>query len=194
MLAERKKADGGAMKVFGLAGWSGSGKTTLAVKLIPALVRRGFTVSTIKHAHHAFDVDVPGKDSYEHRRAGASEVLVSSANRWALMHEHRGAPEPSLPALLERLSPVDLVLVEGFKQEDHAKLEVWRRGLDKPLLAPEDPKVVAVASDGPVPETDRPVLPLDDVEAIADFIVDFCGFSADARDPGAEGKTRLGAA
>ena len=168
------------MKVFGLAGWSGSGKTTLAVKLIPALVRRGLTVSTIKHAHHAFDVDVPGKDSYEHRRAGASEVLVSSANRWALMHEHRGAPEPSLPALLERLSPVDLVLVEGFKQEDHAKLEVWRRSLGKPLLALGDPRVAAVASDGPVPETDRPVLALDDVEAIADFLVAACDLSVRA--------------
>ena len=165
------------MKVFGLAGWSGSGKTTLTVKLIPALKRRGLSVSTIKHAHHAFDVDQPGKDSYEHRQAGADEVLVSSANRWALMHEHRGAAEPSLAELLEKLSPVDLVLVEGFKQEKLDKLEIWRRSVGKPLRAAEDPYVVAVASDGPVPETDRPVLPLDDVEAIADFVVEACGLS-----------------
>lgn len=168
------------MKVFGLAGWSGSGKTTLAVRLIPALVERGLRVSTIKHAHHAFDVDTPGKDSYEHRHAGASEVLVSSASRWALMHEHRGAPEPRLPELLRKLSPVDLVLVEGFKQEKHAKLEVWRRSLGKPLLAPGDPQVVAVASDGPVPEADRPVLPLDDIGDIADFIVVTCGLDQKA--------------
>ncbi|SMF60930.1 molybdopterin guanine dinucleotide biosynthesis accessory protein MobB [Tistlia consotensis] len=165
------------MKVFGLAGWSGSGKTTLTVRLIPALKRRGLSVSTIKHAHHAFDVDQPGKDSYEHRQAGAEEVLVSSANRWALMHEHRGAPEPTLAELLGRLAPVDLVLVEGFKQEALPKLEVWRRAVGKPLRAPEDPQVVAVASDGPVPETDRPVLPLDDVEAIADFVVETCGLA-----------------
>ncbi|MEX2631116.1 MAG: molybdopterin-guanine dinucleotide biosynthesis protein B [Tistlia sp.] len=168
------------MKVFGLAGWSGSGKTTLTVKLIPALKRRGLTVSTIKHAHHAFDVDTPGKDSYEHRRAGAEEVLVGSAQRWALMHEHRGAPEPSLAELLARLAPVDLVLVEGFKKESLPKLEIWRRSVGKPLRAPEDPQVVAVASDGPVPETDRPVLPLDDVEAIADFVVGACGLGPKA--------------
>ncbi len=172
------------MKVFGLAGWSGSGKTTLTVKLIPALTRRGLSVSTIKHAHHAFDVDQPGKDSYEHRHAGASEVLVSSATRWALMHEHRGAPEPSLAELLPKLAPVDLVLVEGFKQEDHDKLEIWRRSVGKPLRAPDDPRVLAVASDGPVPETDRPVLPLDDVEAIADFIVAACGLQTKTESAG----------
>lgn len=168
------------MKAFGLAGWSGSGKTTLTVKLIPALRRRGLSVSTIKHAHHAFDVDQPGKDSYEHRHAGAEEVLVSSAARWALMHEHRGAPEPGLEELLAKLAPVDLVLVEGFKREGLPKLEIWRRSVGKPLRAPEDPQVLAVASDGPVPETDRPVLPLDDVEAIADFIVEACGLAAKA--------------
>ena len=165
------------MKVFGLAGWSGSGKTTLTVKLIPALTRRGLGVSTIKHAHHAFDVDQPGKDSYEHRHAGAHEVLVSSATRWALMHEHRGAPEPTLAELLTKLAPVDLVLVEGLKREDHDKMEIWRRAVGKPLRAPDDPRILAVASDGPVPETDRPVLPLDDVEAIADFIVAACGLA-----------------
>ena len=175
------------MKVFGLAGWSGSGKTTLAVRLIPALIERGLTVSTVKHAHHAFDVDQPGKDSYEHRQAGASEVLVGSAKRWALIHEHRGAPEPMLGELLEKLSPVDLVLVEGFKRENHPKLEIWRRALGKPLRAPEDPHVVAVASDGPVPETDRPVLPLDDVEAIADFIVEACGLNRRPNDRTAAG-------
>lgn len=168
----------GAMKVFGLAGWSGSGKTTLTVRLIPALKRRGLTVSTIKHAHHAFDVDQPGKDSYEHRQAGASEVLVSSAARWALMHEHRGSAEPALAELLDKLAPVDLVLVEGFKKEALPKLEVWRRSVGKPLRAPEDAQIVAVASDGPVPETDRPVLPLDDVEAIADFVVAACDLQA----------------
>jgi molybdopterin-guanine dinucleotide biosynthesis protein B len=172
------------MKIVGLAGWSGSGKTTLVCKLIPALVARGYRVSTLKHAHHAFDVDQPGKDSYEHRAAGASEVLVSSANRWALMHEHRGAPEPAVDELVRHMTPVDLLIVEGFKREGHDKIEVFRRAVGKPLLAPDDPKVVAVASDGPVPETDRPVLDLDDVEAIADFLVAHCGLGARAaREP-----------
>jgi molybdopterin-guanine dinucleotide biosynthesis protein B len=162
------------MKIIGLAGWSGSGKTTLLCKLIPALTARGYRVSTMKHAHHAFDVDQPGKDSYEHRAAGATEVMVTSAKRWALMHEHRGAPEPSVADLLPHMSAADLLIVEGFKHEAHEKLEVFRRGVGKPLLAAEDAKVVAVASDGPVPETDRPVLDLDDVEAIADFVVRHC--------------------
>lgn len=172
------------MKVIGLAGWSGAGKTTLVCRLIPALRRRGIRVSTIKHAHHAFDVDTPGKDSYEHRAAGASEVLVSSGLRWALMHELRGAPEPGIEELLARLSPVDLVIVEGFKREGHAKLEVFRRTLGKPLLAAEDPQVVAICSDGPLPEAarlpggPRPVLDLDDVEAVAGFLVAHCGLVA----------------
>src|SRR5918911_3749772 len=135
------------MRIFGLAGWSGSGKTTLMVKLLPEIRRRGLAVSTVKHAHHAFDVDQPGKDSYEHRRAGATEVLVSSANRWALMHENRGAPEPSLEALLAKLVPVDLVLVEGFKRHAHFKLEVHRPSLGKPLLCVDDPWIIGVASD-----------------------------------------------
>ncbi len=160
-----------AMRVFGLAGWSGSGKTTLVVKLIPELVRRGVKVSTIKHAHHAFDVDQPGKDSYEHRNAGASEVLVASANRFALMREHRGAPEPALEALLDRLAPVDLVLVEGFKRDRHDKLEVHRPSLGKPLLAHDDPHIVAVASDAPVAGLRVPLLALDDIAAIADFVM-----------------------
>src|SRR5579872_3153504 len=133
------------MQIFGLAGWSGSGKTTLLVRLLPLLIERGIRVSTVKHAHHAFDVDKPGKDSYEHRRAGATEVMVSSANRWALMHEHRGAPEADLETLLSHMSPVDLVIVEGFKTHAHAKLEVHRPSLGKPLLCHDDRFVVAVA-------------------------------------------------
>ncbi|MCS6855770.1 MAG: molybdopterin-guanine dinucleotide biosynthesis protein B [Elioraea sp.] len=169
------------MTIFGITGWSGSGKTTLLVRLIPALVARGVSVSTIKHAHHAFDIDRPGKDSYEHRRAGATEVLVSSANRWALMHELRGAPEPSLGDLVARLSPVDLVLVEGFKRNAHPKLEVWRAATGKPPLYPEDAMIRAVASDGPVPGCDRPVLALDDVDAIADFVIRSAGLGGRAR-------------
>jgi len=160
-----------AMRVFGLAGWSGSGKTTLVVKLIPELVRRGISVSTIKHAHHAFDVDQPGKDSFEHRRAGASEVLVASANRFALMREYRGTPEPGLETLLARLAPVDLVLVEGFKRDRHDKLEVHRPLLGKPLLANDDPHIVAVASDAPVAGLRVPLLALDDIAAIAEFVL-----------------------
>lgn len=163
------------MKVFGLAGWSGSGKTTLLVRLIPALVARGLSVSTIKHAHHAFDVDRPGKDSHSHRLAGAREVMVSSANRFALMHELRGAPEPTVEELVARMSPVDLLLIEGFKHHAHDKLEVHRPALGKPLLAPGDPRVVAVASDAPLEGLPVPRLPLDDIEAIAGFVVDRCG-------------------
>lgn len=163
------------MKVFGLAGWSGSGKTTLLVRLIPALVARGLSVSTIKHAHHAFDVDRPGKDSHSHRLAGAREVMVSSANRFALMHELRGAPEPTVEELVARMSPVDLLLIEGFKHHAHDKLEVHRPALGKPLLAPDDPRVVAVASDVPLGGLPVPRLPLDDIGAIAGFVVDRCG-------------------
>jgi len=158
------------MKVLGIAGYSGSGKTTLTVKLIPALSARGISVSTVKHAHHAFDIDRPGKDSYEHRAAGASEVLVSSANRWALMHEGRGAPEPALDDLLAKLSPVDLVLVEGWKHGSHPKLEVHRPANGTPLLAADDPLVLAVASDAALPDLAVPVLPLDDADAVADFV------------------------
>ena len=165
------------MKVFGLAGWSGSGKTTLLVRLIPALVARGLSVSTIKHAHHGFDVDRPGKESHAHRLAGAREVMVSSANRFALMHELRGAPEPTVEELVARMSPVDLLLIEGFKHHAHDKLEVHRPALGKPLLAPGDPRVVAVASDAPLEGLAVPLLPLDDVEAIAGFVVDRCGLA-----------------
>src|SRR5215469_4459277 len=138
------------MRVFGLAGWSGSGKTTLMTRLLPALIQRGVSVSTIKHAHHAFDVDQPGKDSHRHREAGATEVLVSSENRWALMHELRGDAEPALEQLLRHMSPVDLVIVEGFKRAALPKLEVHRAALGKPLLANEDRDIVAIASDLPV--------------------------------------------
>jgi molybdopterin-guanine dinucleotide biosynthesis adapter protein len=158
------------MKVIGIAGWSGAGKTTLLTRMIPLLVARGLRVSTIKHAHHGFDVDQPGKDSHTHRTAGATEVLISSANRFALMHELRGAPELRLAALLEKLSPVDLVLVEGFKRETHPKLEVYRAVVGKPLLAPDDPNVVAITSDGPVAAR-VPVVSLDDIEAVADILI-----------------------
>lgn len=159
------------MNLIGLAGWSGSGKTTLLVQLIPALTRRGISVSTVKHAHHMFDVDRPGKDSYRHREAGATEVLVGSAHRWALMHEHRGEPEPTLQELLPKLSPVDLVIVEGFKREGHPKIEIYREEVGKPPLYPDDPNIVAVATDARLPGCPLPLLDLNDVEAIAGFVV-----------------------
>lgn len=162
------------MKVFGLAGWSGAGKTTLMVALLPALIRRGFTVSTIKHTHEEVDLDRPGKDSYRHRWAGAVEVLLTSSSRWTLMHELRGAPEPDLETLLLRMTPVDLVLVEGFKHLGHDKLEVHRTALGKPLLVPGDPHIVAVASDDSLAGVPVPLLPLSDAPGIADFIIDHC--------------------
>jgi molybdopterin-guanine dinucleotide biosynthesis protein B len=158
------------MKVIGIAGWSGAGKTTLLTCVIPVLTARGLRVSTLKHAHHAFDVDQPGKDSHTHRMAGATEVLVSSASRFALMHELRGETEWTLRDLLGKLSPVDLVLVEGFKRETHPKLEVYRAAIGKPPLHPDDPHIVAVASDGAVAAR-VPVVPLDDIEAVADILV-----------------------
>jgi molybdopterin-guanine dinucleotide biosynthesis adapter protein len=159
------------MRIIGLAGWSGSGKTTLLAKVIPRIVARGLKVSTLKHAHHGFDVDQPGKDSHTHRMAGASEVLVSSANRWALVHELRGQAEPVLGALLTKLSPVDLVVVEGYKAEPHPKLEVYRAAVGKPLLHPNDPAIVAIASDELLPAARIPVVDLDDVERIADILI-----------------------
>jgi molybdopterin-guanine dinucleotide biosynthesis protein B len=158
------------VRLIGLAGWSGSGKTTLLVKLLPVLIARGRKVSTLKHAHHAFDVDQPGKDSHEHRLAGAHEVLISSARRWALMHELRTEAEPTLAELVPHLSPVDLVIVEGFKAEGHAKLEVHRESVGKPLLFPGDPNIVAIASDRRPPDTRLPYAALDDVEAIAELV------------------------
>ena|SRR5690349_13044458 len=158
------------MRIIGLAGWSGAGKTTLLTKAIPCLVARGLDVSTVRHAHHAFDVDQPGKDSHTHRLAGAREVLVSSAVRFALVHELRGQPELSLRALLTKLSPVDLVLVEGYKRERHPKLEIYRTSVGKPLMQPSDPQIVAIASDSPIADLPVPVVSLDDVEAIADIL------------------------
>ena len=154
------------MKVIGLAGWSGAGKTTLLTRLIPYFISKGLRVSVIKHAHHEFDVDVPGKDSWVHRQSGAAEVLVSSTRRWALMHELRGATEPKIPELLAKMSPVDLVLIEGFKREPHRKIEVHRAANGKPPLFPDDPEIVGIASDTKL-ETQLPVAHLDDIEAIA---------------------------
>ena len=154
------------MKVIGLAGWSGAGKTTLLQRVIPRLLKDGLRVSVIKHAHHEFDVDVPGKDSWVHRQSGATEVLVSSSKRWALMHELRGAAEPRLAELLKKMSRVDLVIVEGFKREPHRKIEVYRAANGKPLLFPDDPGVVGIATDTRV-ETALPTAHLDDVEAVA---------------------------
>lgn len=158
------------MKVIGLAGWSGAGKTTLLTRTIPLLNAQGVRVSVVKHAHHKFDVDVPGKDSWRHREAGAAEVLVSSANRWALMHELRGAPEPRLPELLDKLSSVDLVVVEGFKREPHRKIEVHRSTNGKPLLFPDDPGIVGIATDTSI-ETRLPTVHLDDIEAAAALLL-----------------------
>jgi molybdopterin-guanine dinucleotide biosynthesis protein B len=154
------------MKVIGLAGWSGAGKTTLLTRIIPHLLGKGLRVSVIKHAHHSFDVDVPGKDSWVHRQSGATEVLVSSGNRWALMHELRGAPEPRLPELLKKMSPVDLVIVEGFKSEPHRKIEVHRAANGKAMLFPDDPAIVGIATDAEL-KTTLPVAHLDDIPAIA---------------------------
>lgn len=159
------------MRIFGLAGWSGSGKTTLVARLLPELIGRGVTVSTLKHAHHSFDVDQPGKDSWAHRQAGASEVMVSSANRWALMHEHRGAPEATLEELIRHMSPVDLLLVEGFKNHPHPKLEVHRPSLGKTLLCVEDPFIVAVVSDAKLDRLPVPFIAFDDTAAIADLML-----------------------
>jgi molybdopterin-guanine dinucleotide biosynthesis adapter protein len=167
------------MRVLGLAGWSGAGKTTLLSTLIPILIDRGIRVSVVKHAHHDFDVDQPGKDSYIHRAAGACEVLVSSARRWALMHELRDAAEPDLATLLRRLSPCDLVIVEGFKHGRHPKLEVFRAANRRAPLHPEDRWIVAIASDSPFPEAGAPVVSLDDIEAVADMVLARAGPIAD---------------
>ncbi len=154
------------MKVIGLAGWSGAGKTTLLSRAIPHFIQQGLRVSVIKHAHHDFDVDVPGKDSWVHRQAGAEEVLVTSAKRWALMHELRGGPEPLLPELLRKMSPVDLVVVEGFKSGPHRKIEIYRKANGKPPLFLGDPAIAGIATDTAV-ETTLPVVQLDDIPAVA---------------------------
>ena len=158
------------MKIFGFAGWSGSGKTTLIEQLIPRLVKRGLKVSMIKHAHHSFDVDQPGKDSYRHRHAGCSEVLVTSSRRWALVHELRGAPEPTLQDHLPHIAPCDLLLVEGFKREPIPKLEVYRAAVGEPNLYPHDANVVAIASDARL-ETKLPQFDLNDAPGIAAFVL-----------------------
>lgn len=158
------------MKVIGFAGWSGSGKTTLVEQVIALLEARGLAVSLIKHAHHEFDIDYPGKDSFRHRHAGCREVLVTSAKRWAVMHELRGRPELKLSEALAQLSPCDLVLVEGFKHEPIPKIEIYRAAIDKPQLFPNDPHVIAVASDGPLATT-LPQLDINDPVAVAAFIV-----------------------
>jgi len=163
------------MRVFAFAGWSGSGKTTLIERVIPRLVATGLAVSLIKHAHHRFDVDHPGKDSWRHREAGCSEVLISSGTRWALMHELRGAPEMSMTDALARLSPCDLALVEGYKTSPIPKLEIWRADLGKPLLFPQDPHILGIATDSAERVAERaarriPVLRLDDYDAIATFV------------------------
>jgi molybdopterin-guanine dinucleotide biosynthesis protein B len=159
------------MRIIGLAGWSGSGKTTLVARVIPVLTARGLRVSTVKHAHHGFDVDIPGKDSHTHRIAGATEVFVSSARRWAHIHELRGEDEPALSDVLARLAPVDLVIVEGYKRHSHPKLEIYRAEVGKPLLHPDDDWIVAIASDAPVPAARVPVLDLADAEKIADVLM-----------------------
>ncbi len=171
----------GPTKLFGIAGWSGSGKTTLIVRLLPEIIARGITVSTVKHAHHSFDIDTPGKDSFEHRHAGAAEVMITSHDRWALMHENRGAPEPTLDEVLARMTPVELVLIEGFKAEPVDKLEVYRAAVGKPPLHTEDPRIVAVASDQAHAEIALPVLDIDDVAGAADFILGHCGLAAARR-------------
>jgi molybdopterin-guanine dinucleotide biosynthesis protein B len=159
------------MRIIGLAGWSGSGKTTLIKKLIPSLIARGSSVSTLKHAHHGFDLDQPGKDSFFHRAAGATEVIISSARRWAILHELLEEPEWDLPALVAKMSPVDLVLVEGFKRDAFPKLEIHRAANGKPLIHPEDPHIVAIAADIALPQAKIPVIDLNNVEAIADLLL-----------------------
>ncbi len=162
------------MKIIGIAGYSGSGKTTLIEKVIPLLVKEGFRVSLIKHAHHEFDLDHPGKDSHRHRMAGASEVLITSSNRWAMMHELRGATEPTLEEQLALFAPCDVVIVEGWKHHAMPKIEVHRKLSEKPLLFPEDASVIAVASDESL-ATGLPQFDLDDAEAVTKFIIKYLG-------------------
>ena len=159
-----------SMRIIGLAGWSGSGKTTLITKVIPVLAGRGLKIATVKHAHHEFDIDQPGKDSWLHRASGASEVLVTSSRRWALIHELRGEPEPPLEDILAKLAPADLIIVEGFKRRAHPKLEVYRAAVGKPLLYPDDDCIVAIASDEALPRVPLPVLQLDDIESVANVL------------------------
>ena len=162
------------MKIFGLVGWSGSGKTTLLKLLLPELIGRGYRVSTMKHTHHNVDLDQPGKDSYEHRRAGAKEVLITSSTRWALLHELREEPEPDMDDLIDRMTPVDLLLIEGFKKYRHDKMEINRGATGKPLICKSDPTIVAISSDQSLEGLGIPVIDINDPVAIADFIVAHC--------------------
>jgi molybdopterin-guanine dinucleotide biosynthesis adapter protein len=159
-------------RVLGIVGWSGSGKTTLITRLMPVLIARGIRVATLKHAHHKFDVDQPGKDSYEHRKAGACEVIVSSARRWVQMHEIGDGAEATLPELLAKVSPCDLILVEGFKTERHPKLEVFREATGNPPLHPVDLRIVAIASDRTFPDAGIPVVDLNDIPAVANLVLE----------------------
>jgi molybdopterin-guanine dinucleotide biosynthesis protein B len=168
------------MRVFGVVGWKNNGKTTLVERLVAYLTAQGYRVSTVKHAHHEVDLDQPGKDSWRHREAGAHEVVLSTARRWAVIHELRGAPEPSLDALLARMTPVDLVIVEGFKRFAHPKLEVHRRERATPLLAAEDSSIVALATDEPFPHSALPQFGLDDIPAIAAFVLARLGITTPA--------------
>ncbi len=163
------------MKIFGVVGWKNNGKTGLMERLVAEITGRGFSVSTVKHAHHRFDVDREGKDSYRHRAAGAHEVLLASRYRWALMHELRDEEEPPLQELLSKMTPVDLVLIEGYKRDSHAKIEAHRHETGRSLIADEDDTVVAVASDVPIEGLSLPVFELDDTVAIADFILKHVG-------------------
>jgi len=166
------------MKIFGMVGWSGSGKTTLMVQLLPELISRGLKVSTMKHTHHNVDLDKPGKDSYEHRLAGAHEVLITSSKRWALMRELREEAEPDMDELIDRMTPVDLLLIEGFKRHVHDKMEIHRKATGKDLICDTDPTIVAVASDEPLEHLNLPVIDLNDVPAVADFIIERSGLKA----------------
>ena len=157
--------------MIGLAGWSGSGKTTLITKVLPVLIKRGLKISTLKHAHHGFDLDQPGKDSFMHRAAGASEVIISSAKRWAVLHELHEEPEWDMPALLKKIAPVDLVLVEGYKRESFPKIEIYRVANGKPLLHSEDKFIVAVAADTQLPDVTLPVIDLNDIDSVADALL-----------------------
>jgi molybdopterin-guanine dinucleotide biosynthesis protein B len=159
------------LKLYGIVGWKNAGKTGLMERLVAEITGRGLSVSTVKHAHHTFDIDQPGKDSHRHRQAGATEVLLASTHRWALMHENRGAPEPALATLLELMAPVDLVLVEGYKRDGHPKVEAFRAVTGNPLIARDDPTVRAVASDIDLPDLLVPRFHLDDTAAVADFIL-----------------------
>ncbi len=165
------------MQVYGVVGWKNNGKTGLMERLVREITDRGFSVSTVKHAHHRFDVDQKGKDSFRHREAGAEEVLLASSHRWVLMHELRDEDEPSLDTFLARMTPVDLVLVEGYKRDTHAKIEAHRAETGQSLIAEDDPTIKAIASDVPLDGMGRPVFALDDTRAIADFILQQTGLA-----------------